>query len=93
MFGIDCEKQEEKYTSQCSPHSVKVCKKEANKTNRKTRGLYVEDGRIYNADSVGAFNIMRKYLSKVGTKLELQVKGLSDPKTFEWIGYKFQVSV
>lgn len=93
MFGIACEKQEESYTSQCSPHSVEVCEENAEDSNRKKRGLYVEDGKIYNADSVGAFNIMRKYLSKIGSELKLQVKGLSNPKTFKWIDNKFQVSV
>lgn len=41
-----------------------VCKQNANKDNRVKRGLYVDGGYNWNADSVGAFNILRLYFQK-----------------------------
>ena len=79
-YGIRFVKQEESYTSQCSPLSPEVKKKYAEPSNRKHRGMYKDDGRIYNADAVGAYNILRKYLSVSGEKKELSVTGLTTPE-------------
>ena len=76
LYGIQLIKQEESYTSQCSPLSPEVSKRYAEASNRKERGMYVTDGVRYNADAVGAFNILRKYLSVSGKQKELSVTGL-----------------
>lgn len=75
--GIRFVKQEESYTSQCSPYTRNVSKEEAQKTNRTQRGLYVVKNEILNADAVGAYNIMRKYFAVSGIKKELSVSGLT----------------
>lgn len=64
LHGIEMVKQKEYYSSKCSPNSKKVSKKHASNTNRKHRGLYVDGNNIYNADCVGAYNILRLYLDK-----------------------------
>ncbi len=66
LYGIQLIKQEESYTSQCSPLSPEVSKRYAEASNRKERGMYITDGVRFNADAVGAFNILRKYLSVSG---------------------------
>lgn len=77
MRGITIIKQKEAYSSQCSPTSKDVSKKSAQKGNRKCRGLYVEkSGQIYNADAVGAYNIMRKNNAVTGRKIEMPISGL-----------------
>ncbi len=43
-------------------------------------GAYITDGVRYNADAVGAFNILRKYLSVSGKQKELSVTGLKNPE-------------
>lgn len=53
--------QEETYSSQTSPFMDTVCKQNANKDNRVNRGLYIDGGYSWNADSVGAFHILRLY--------------------------------
>ena len=78
-YGIRFVKQEESYTSQCSPLSPEVSKRYAEASNRKERGMYVTDGVRYNADAVVAFNILRKYLSVSGKQKELSVTGLKKP--------------
>ena len=60
LYGISLTKQEESYTSQCSPFSPEISKRYAEASNRKERGMYITDGVRYNADAVGAFNILRK---------------------------------
>ena len=55
-------------------------KKYAAPSNRKKRGLYRDNTETYNADAVGAFNILRKYLSVTGKQKELSVKGLKNPE-------------
>ena len=80
LYGIQLIKQEERYTSQCSPLSPEVSKRYAEVTNRKERGRYITDGVSYNADAVGAFNILRKYLSVSGKQKELSVTGLKNPE-------------
>ena len=78
-YGIQLIKQEESYTSQCSPLSPEVSKRYAEASNRKVRGMYITDGERYNADAVGAFNILRKYFSVSGKQKELSLTGLKKP--------------
>lgn len=79
MYGITLIKQKETYTSQCSPDSVEVSKKYAQKNNRKHRGLYVNKNTIYNADCVGAYNILRLYGQKSKQEIACPLIGLSNP--------------
>ena len=79
-YGIRFIKQEESYTSQCSPLSPEVGKRYAEPSNRKERGSYRDGNRVYNADAVGAYNILRKYHSVSGVKRELSVTGLKTPE-------------
>jgi putative transposase len=77
-MGIVLIKQKEYYSNQCSPDTPKVSKKYAKKNNRKHRGLYITDKAVYNADCVGAYNILRLYLEK--NKKEVPMYGnLSSP--------------
>jgi putative transposase len=62
LYGIEMVKQKEYYTSKCSPNSEDVSRKYACASNRKRRGLYVDGDNIYNADCVGAYNILRLFL-------------------------------
>ena len=80
LYGISLTKQEESYTSQCSPFSPEISKRYAEASNRKERGMYITDGVRYNADAVGAFNILRKYFSVSGKQKELSVTGLKNPE-------------
>ena len=80
LYGIQLIKQEESYTSQCSPLSPEVSKRYAESSNRKERGMYITDGVRFNADAVGAFNILRKYLSVSGKQKELSVTRLKNPE-------------
>ena len=80
LYGIQLIKQEESYTSQCSPLSPEVSKRYAEASNRKERGMYRTNGVRFNADAVGAFNILRKYLSISGKEKTLFVTGLKNPE-------------
>ena len=79
--GINLKCQKESYSSGCSPTSIDVSKEYYKKTNRVKRGLYKENNIIYNADSVGAYNIMRIYKKEKGINLTMPIIGLSNPKT------------
>lgn len=79
MYGITLIKQKEAYSSQCSPDSIEVSKKYAKKSNRKHRGLYKEENTIYNADSVGAYNILRLFKQKTKLEINCPLVGLSNP--------------
>lgn len=83
MYGIRLVLQEESYTSQCPPTAPEVTKRYALPNARKHRGLYVLNGAIYNADAVGAYNILKKYLQKVKRQMTLPLKGLSSPKVIQ----------
>ena len=61
-------------------HAPQVTKEYAKKCNRTSRGLYKDQLSVYNADAVGAFNILRKYLSVSGKQKELSVTGLKNPE-------------
>ncbi len=87
--GIGVEVQEESYTSQCSPHAVEVSMEYAQKSNRKQRGLYVTNGKAYNADCVGAYNILKKYLCRIGNKAIPAVEGLDTPDAYRWNNHCF----
>lgn len=78
LEGINFVLQEESYSSQCSPNTPEVSKQYSQKSNRIQRGLYIEDNKIYNADAVGAFNILRKYCSSKGIKQQFSIKGLQN---------------
>lgn len=78
-IGIELIKQKEHYTSQVSPKAKLVNKENAIKGNRKHRGLYIDGHNIYNADSVGAFNILRLYKQKENIEIPIPLKGLSNP--------------
>lgn len=81
--GINFVLQNECYTSQCAPNAPSVERKYANKSNRVQRGLYVSEGNIYNADAVGAYNILRKYCDEHGIKKTFSIKGLTSVKVFK----------
>ena len=83
LKGIRLIKQEESYSSQCSPYAGRVCIENAEKSNRKERGLYITKGEIFNADAVGAYNIMKKYFAVSGIKKEMSVKGLKNIETIK----------
>ena len=76
-LGISLKKQKENYSSQCSPFSESVSKKYATPNKRVKRGLFIDNRVKMNADSVGAFNILRLYLKKSNIEKILEPKGLS----------------
>jgi putative transposase len=80
--------QDESYTSQCSPYAKEVSEASAQKSNRKYRGLYVVDSKVYNADCVGAYNILKKYLCRIG-KANPAVVALDTPEMYRWNRYRF----
>ena len=86
--GIAVDKQEESYTSQCSPYAPEVSEITANKSNRRHRGLYVTDEAVFNADCVGAYNILKKYLCRTGISSPAVV-GLDTPDAYRWDYHKF----
>ncbi|MBR1909672.1 MAG: transposase [Lachnospiraceae bacterium] len=79
LYGIQMIREKESYTSQCGPFAPSVSKEYAVKKNRINRGLYKEDKDVFNADAVGAFNILRKYLAENEKEIVFPVKGISDP--------------
>ena len=80
LAGIRFVKQEESYTSQCSPYAEEVSKAVAIRGNRKKRGLYVVEDKTFNADAVGAYNIMRKYFAVSGIDGNVPVSGLESTR-------------
>ena len=77
MRGISLIRQAEGYSSQCPPTSEKVAKEYAQKKNRRYRGLYMKEKQIYNADAVGAYNILRKYGDISRKRIIMPVSGLN----------------
>lgn len=49
----------------------------------KKRGICIVDAVIYNADAVGAYNILRKYHAVSGKEIDMSVTGLSSTKTIK----------
>ena len=80
MKGITLVKQNEAYTSQTSPLSKNVSKESARKVNRIKRGLYKDGDNVWNADCVGAYNILRVHLSKNNSSINLNPYEISNPK-------------
>ncbi len=79
MKGKTLVKQSEAYTSQTSPLSRDVSKESAQKSNRIKRGLYKDGDKIWNADCVGAYNILRLHLSAKKINEELDPNELKNP--------------
>ena len=79
MHGIELVGVSEAYTSRTSPKAESVDKAHADKSNRIQRGLYKDGTDIFNADSVGAYNIMRVYLKKHKKSAVLKYDRLSSP--------------
>lgn len=79
LYGIRMIRQKEAYTSQCSPFTPGVGKEYAAKKNRVTRGLYKDGNDVFNADAVGAYNILRKYLVENEKEITLPINGIADP--------------
>ncbi|MCQ2401095.1 MAG: DUF1254 domain-containing protein, partial [Lachnospiraceae bacterium] len=77
MKGIRLIRQEESWTSQCSPLSDDVSETYARKSNRKKRGLYKDGVKIRNADAVGAYNTLRKERGMAGN---FPTEKLSNPE-------------
>ena len=93
MKGIRLIRQEESYSSQCPPQSEEVSCIYAEKRNRKKRGIYIVDTVTYNADAVGAYNILRKYHAVSGKEIDMPVTGLSSTKTIKVAVYPTWVAV
>ena len=74
LAGIRLIVRNEAYTSQCPPDSLGFSKEFSKKQNRRHRGLFVHEGVLLNADSVGAFNILRKFLLDERKELKLPSK-------------------
>jgi putative transposase len=64
LYGISMIKQKEPYSSKCSPLVETISKDTATGNKRVVRGLYVDNGYAWNADTVGAYNILRLYKKK-----------------------------
>ena len=79
LVGVELIKVKEAYSSSCSPNSLNVCKEFANKSNRVYRGLFKEYSNVYNADIVGAYNIMRIYRQNNNDNFLMPIVGLSNP--------------
>ena len=79
LCGIKFVLQNEAYSSQTSPADPEVSKQYAHKANRRHRGLYVDNGKIYNADAVGAYNILRLYLKAQNSQTALSYSRLGCP--------------
>ncbi|MBR5177164.1 MAG: transposase [Lachnospiraceae bacterium] len=77
--GIALIIQEEQYTSQTSPLKPTVDKDNAMKSNRVRRGLYRDGKHTWNADCVGAFNILRKYLCGNGIDITADPMNIKIP--------------
>ena len=81
LRGISLIYENEAYTSSCPIDSIDISK-EYQEKYRVKRGLYKQDNIIYNADSVGAYNIMRKYTIRNNVYIPMINKGLSNPKKY-----------
>jgi hypothetical protein len=80
QVGIELVIIDEAYSSGCSPKSLTVSKDYYDKSQRKHRGLFVDGNDIYNADAVGAYNIMRLYRQNFSLDFDMPIKGLSNPR-------------
>ena len=71
LAGITLVMEKESYSSQCSPLSEEVSKKYAEKNKRVKRGLFVDGEKSWNADAVGAYNILRLYRQRTGKQIHM----------------------
>lgn len=71
LAGIRLIVQKECYSSQTSPLQPIVGKEYATPEKRVVRGLFVDENRSWNADAVGAYNILRLYMQAKGVKISL----------------------
>lgn len=62
-----------------SPLMSEVCKENAVKSNRVKRGLYTDGSKKWNADYVGAFNILRLYFQTNGIEKQIDPLKIADP--------------
>ena len=76
--GINFAKQNEAYSSKSNPEEKYVGEKYVTGT-RSHRGLYKTKRAVYNADSVGAYNILRLYKQKSEADFSAPLVGLSNP--------------
>jgi putative transposase len=79
LEGIRFIIQNEAYSSQCSPLVDTVSVETAHKENRVHRGLYIDQGCLWNADCVGTFNILRLYFSEAGISKRLDPYAIKTP--------------
>lgn len=79
LEGINFALQTEAYSSQTSPLKPDVSKRYACKENRVNRGLYQDGGFSWNADCVGAYNILRLYLKRMKIDIELNPMSIKTP--------------
>lgn len=80
-IGVKLVKVNEAYSSQCPPYSLNVSSAYGSKYRRKKRGLYKYKKKIYNADSLGAFNILRIYYqNKKEPVSSLDYRSISNPE-------------
>lgn len=77
--GICVIHRKEAYSSQCSPLAPEVSKRYAVKQNRVKRGLYTDSGYMWNADGVGAYNILRLYLTDINKPVLLSPNEIKVP--------------
>lgn len=75
--GIKLVMEDERYSSQCSPASPEVSKKYAEKSKRVKRGLFVDGDESWNADAVGAYNILRLFRQRTG--LDICMENIKTP--------------
>ena len=85
LEGIHFVKQKEAYSSQVSPLQPSVDKQHATKDKRVRRGLYMDSDSyknyVWNADCVGAFNILRLYLQSIESDIILNPIKIKIPRT------------
>ena len=79
MEGVNVIQRKESYSSQCSPLSPEVSKRYAMKENRVKRGQYKDGECTWNADCVGAYNILRLYLKDAGRPMLLFPHEIKSP--------------
>lgn len=79
MKGINFVMRPEYYSSQTSPLMPEVNEANAQKSNRVYRGLYQDGTQFWNADCVGAFNILRLYFQTNNIFIKLNPFGIKNP--------------
>ena len=65
--------EDESYSSQCSPLSPEVSKKYAENKKRVKRGLFTDGNESWNADALGAYNILRLYRQRTETDIHMEM--------------------